>query len=229
MPQIMLSLNGIKMAPTKKILCLSLFDLLEATPLDSIPTKRIYESVGISANSFYYHFRDKYDCASFLFRILLMQAMGGKFSTPDCFFSDIGDKRLIQKEMLSIRESAPEDAGLPYSRWMEKWSPLWYSMALYVRKNARTQFLNIYASREANSPYYEMRASWDRYFEHIQGEIQFKNEKHREFLKEALFSFFELYLFHFALNPDYDFQESDAKLLMRIRQSLYETCLDYID
>ena len=103
---------------------------------------------------------------------------------------------------------------------------MWYTMAKYVRDNAWVQFLNIYESRSTNSPYFELRSTWDDYFAHIQSPLLFQNEKQRDFLKEALFAFFELYLRNFALNPDYDFQRSDAMRLMELRRKVYETCLE---
>lgn len=218
--------NGIKMAPTKKILCLSLFELLESEKLDNISTKAIYETAGVSANSFYYHFRDKYDCASYLFRVILIQAMDGPFRSPDDFFKNVSNDHLIQLELQQIQSERGGGSGSTYIQWMEKWYGMWYTMAKYVRDNARAQFLNIYDSRSVNSPYFELRAAWDKYFASVQSPIQFQNEKQKNFLKEALFAFFELYLRNFALNPDYDFQRSDAMRLMKLRRKVYETCLE---
>lgn len=218
--------QGIKMASTKKILCLSLFDILYTEKLDTLSTKTIYENAGVSANSFYYHFRDKYECASYLFRVILMQAMGDTAHSPDSFFERIGNRELIEKELQRIRQSNPASDNPAYSHWMEKRYEMWYTMAKYVRDHARVQFMNIYESRSTNSPYFELRSAWDAYFEHIHQHLQFKNDKQRDFLKEALFAFFELYLRNFALNPSYDFQRSDAMRLMKLRKGFYESCLE---
>lgn len=196
-----------------------MFNLLENTRLEAIPTKAIYETMSISANSFYYHFRDKYDCASYVFRIILYQSMGRSFSSPDHIFEDITDMASIYQELKTLKQQFPS-AQAPYSSWMEKWNPQWYSMASYIRENARMPFINIYNCRETNSPYYELRSAWDQYFSHIQTGMVFPDDKRRDFFKEALFSVWELYVFKFALNPDYNFQPDDARLLMHIRKNL---------
>lgn len=222
----MLSMTGIRFPPAKKMMCLSLFNLLEHSRLEAVPTKAIYESVGIAPNSFYYHFRDKYDCASYVFRIILFQSMGGNFSSPERIFEDISDMVAIYREFEAIRkESVSADTSMeaPYSLWVEKWKEGWFSMAMYVRKHARVPFMNIYNCREANSPYYELREAWDKYFSYIQAGLRFMDDKRRDFFKEALFSFWELYVFKFALNPDCNFQPDDAELLTYIRKNLIGT------
>ena len=228
----MLSFGDIKLAPAKKMLLLSLFELLKESPLDAISTKSIYEGVGIAPNSFYYHFQDKYDCASCLFRILIWQAMS-QDSDPgfdaEHLFEGVADGESIHWELLTLGMGDGGDAGRPYSAWMEKYYPLWYTMGRFIRDNARVPFLNMYGSRAPGSPYCELRATWDLYFERIQEGLVFEDDRQRAFLNEALFSFFELYLYHFALNPDYDFQESDAKNLMVMRRGLYESALRCMD
>ena len=215
------------MAPTKKILCMSMFELLETHALDAIATKTIYERVGISAHSFYYHFKDKFDCTCYLFRVILFRAMGGRFSNPDDLLRDIADEQPMNREMEKLRRDAPSDDVPAYHLWIKKYNDMWYSMATYVRNHARNPFIHLYLSREANSPYEELQAAWNRYFEHIGQSAQIRSAKQRDFMKEALFSFWELYMFHFALNMEYDFQRSDAELLMHIRQSLYNICLTH--
>lgn len=209
-------LEGIRMAPAKKILCLSLFNLLNNSPLDDIPTKRIYESAGISANSFYYHFRDKYDCASFLFRIILFQSMGGRTSSPERIFEDM---KATEQGM----------TGAANAILMEKWHDYWYDMIVYTRKHARLQFLNIFRSRAANSPYYDLKAVWEHNFQQSQAQAQLKDKKHVDFLKEALFSFFELFLIHFFLDLEYDFKQTDVMRMMRLRHNFSESYIkDFI-
>lgn len=203
-------LDGIKMAPAKKILCLSIFDLLGHQLLDDIPTKQIYENAGLSANSFYYHFQDKYHCASFLFRIILFQSMGGETSSP-----------------MRILEDMKQTPDQEYrTQLAEKWNDHWFDMISYTRKHARAQFLNILKSRAVGSPYYELKAVWEHNFQQTMAPSLPHKERHSGFLSEAMFSFFELYLIHFFLRLDYDFGEADVERFIRLRRDFYASYLE---
>ena len=52
---------------TKRALAQALQELMEEVPFDKINVTQICEKCGINRKSFYYHFKDKYDLANWIF------------------------------------------------------------------------------------------------------------------------------------------------------------------
>lgn len=65
--------------PTKKALAASMKKLMLKKPFDKVSVSDICNGCGINRKSFYYHFRDKYDLANWIFYTAFMEEIG-----PDC-------------------------------------------------------------------------------------------------------------------------------------------------
>ena len=56
---------------TKKILADALFDLLHTKPLNKIKVSEICKACGLSKDTFYYHFTDKYELSVYLYNQII--------------------------------------------------------------------------------------------------------------------------------------------------------------
>lgn len=70
---------------TKKIFAETLMELLKTSSIDKIKIKTICETCGLSKKTFYYHFKDKYDLAAYLYNSLLTDSLSELVDISDYF------------------------------------------------------------------------------------------------------------------------------------------------
>ena len=79
---------------TRQELCAALFSLMREKPLDKISVREISEACDIPRSTFYYHFTDIYDLASFALSSRLLECLG---PDGDCFLWGNGLLVLFQR------------------------------------------------------------------------------------------------------------------------------------
>jgi len=67
---------------TKRILAQSIKELMQKTPLSKISVGDISEHCGVNRNTFYYHFRDKYELINWIYYTETLEQMNA-FSDPE--------------------------------------------------------------------------------------------------------------------------------------------------
>lgn len=149
-----------KLPPTQRILCFALDDLVKNRSIDDILTKDIYEGAGLSANTFYYHFKDKYDCASLLVKIYECRLHKQYRGSAHDFFHYIASGAFISGNLSGGDTPQEAYAGLDnlllcLNKEFEKIS---YSVPFW-RKNAHI-WKNILSSEAQNSPMNEHEEAW---------------------------------------------------------------------
>lgn len=149
-----------KLSPTQRILCFALDDLVKSCSIDDILTKDIYESAGLSANTFYYHFKDKYDCASLLVKIYECRLHKRYTGSVQCFYEYIASGDFIIGNLPD--SDLPPEAYDGLNRLLiclnKEFDKVSYSVPFW-RKNAHI-WKNILSSEAQNNPMIEHKAAW---------------------------------------------------------------------
>ena len=71
---------------TKEIIIKTLFELLNEKPLAKITVKDIVERCGVNRNTFYYHFRDKYDIMHWIFEQEIVEKLPSEEESFEMWF-----------------------------------------------------------------------------------------------------------------------------------------------
>ncbi len=79
---------------TRQELAAALFAFMRKKPLDKISVKEVSESCGVPRSTFYYHFEDIYDLASWALSHRLLECLG---ESGDCFLWGDGVLTLFQR------------------------------------------------------------------------------------------------------------------------------------
>lgn len=69
---------------TKKALAQSLKQLMLKTPLSKVSVQEIVENCGVNRQTFYYHFKDKYELVNWIYKTEAVEALAG-FADYSCW------------------------------------------------------------------------------------------------------------------------------------------------
>ena len=63
---------------TETMLCVAFMELLKKCPFSKITIQKLAGQCGVNRQTFYYHFKDKYDLVNWIFYVDFLTNMGGK-------------------------------------------------------------------------------------------------------------------------------------------------------
>lgn len=153
--------------------------------IDKIRVRDIYDTAGFSANTFYYHFKDKYDCACLLMKVYETRWHPDFTGDLEKYYTEyIENGAFLNRylteipEPLSYREYLQQAIELEYSRT--------HDAVAFWRKNHHI-FKNIFLSYAPNSPFHEHKAAWITWYKNMLTPLLKNDSELLEYLASVLF------------------------------------------